>query len=99
MQFQTQMKIVGAKCSKGVLDNGQAYDSTTLFIEVPLDDSKGNACGFCTSEFRWGTSENYKLVEAQKMPLTVNATLEIVTSGKMQKTQLIGIKLPESKVA
>lgn len=97
MQFQTQMKIVGAKCSKGVLDNGQAYDSTTLFIEVPLDDSKGNACGFCTSEFRWGTSENYKLVEAQKMPLTVNATLEIVTSGKMQKTQLIGIKLPDNK--
>jgi len=93
------MKIVGAKCSKGVLDNGQAYDSTTLFIEVPLDDSKGNACGFCTSEFRWGTSENYKLVEAQKMPLTVNATLEIVTSGKMQKTQLIGIKLPENKAA
>ena len=97
MQFQTQMKIVGAKCSKGVLDNGQAYDSTTLFIEVPLDDSKGNACGYCTSEFRWGTSENYKLVEAQKMPLTVNATLEIVTSGKMQKTQLIGIKLPDNK--
>lgn len=99
MQFQTQMKIVGAKCSKGVLDNGQAYDSTTLFVEVPLDDSKGNACGFCTSEFKWGTSDNYKLIEAQKLPLTVNATLEIVTSGKLQKTQLVGIKLSESKAA
>lgn len=95
MQFQTSMKIVGAKCSKGVLDNGQAYDSTTLYAEVPLDSSKGNACGICTSEFRWGTSENYKLIEAQKLPITVTATLEIVTSGKLQKTQLVGIKLNE----
>lgn len=95
MQFQTQMKIVGAKCSKGVLDNGQAYDSTTLFVEVPLDASKGTACGICTSEFRWGTSDNYKLIEAQKLPVTVSATLEIVTSGKLQKTQLVGIKLNE----
>lgn len=93
MQFQTQMKIVGAKFSKGTLDNGQHYDSTTLYVEVPLDDSKGNACGICTSEFKWGTSDNYKLIEAQKLPLTVNATLEIVTSGKLQKTQLVGIKL------
>jgi hypothetical protein len=98
MQFQTQMKIVGAKCSKGVLDNGQAYDSTTLYVEVPLDASKGNACGICTSEFRWGISDNFKLIEAQKLPLTVNATLEIVTSGKLQKTQLVHIKLSE-KVA
>lgn len=95
MQFQTQMKIVGAKYSKGTLDNGQVYDSTTLFVEVPLDDSKGSACGICTSEFRWGTSENYRLIEAQKLPLVVNATLEIVTSGKIQKTQLVGIKLDQ----
>ena len=99
MQFQTQMKIVGAKFSKGVLDNGQAYDSTTLFVEVDLDSSKGSAVGVCTSEFRWGTSENNKLIEAQKLPLTVNATLEIVTSGKVQKTQLVGIKLPTDKAA
>ncbi|WP_340676167.1 hypothetical protein [Paraperlucidibaca sp.] len=95
MQFQTQMKIVGAKCSKGVLDNGQGYDSTTLFVEVPLDGSKGTACGFCTSEFRWGTSDNFKLIEAQKLPITVSATLEIVTSGKLQKTQLVNIKLTD----
>lgn len=97
MQFQTNLKIVGAKFAVGVLDNGQAYDSTTLFAEVSLDSSKGSACGVSTSEFKWGKSDNYKLIEAQKLPIEVVATMEIVTNGKMQKTQLIDIKLASGK--
>lgn len=97
MQFQTQIKILGAKFSKGQLDNGQHYDSTTLYIEVPLDASRGNACGICTDEFKWGTSDNFKLIQAQKLPLTVIGTLEVVSRAGKPQTQLIDIKLSDSK--
>jgi hypothetical protein len=46
-------KILGMKASKGVMDNGQAFDSTKIYVETRLDESKGSVIGiFCRTKYQ-----------------------------------------------
>lgn len=51
MKFQTELKVLGMKSSKGKMDNGMEFDSTKVYVETPLDDSKGNAKGCSVAEY------------------------------------------------
>ncbi|MDR6740993.1 hypothetical protein J2X56_003017 [Herbaspirillum sp. 1173] len=92
MKFTSQIKVLGMKASKGTLENGTAYDSTKVYVETGLDDSKGNAKGFSAVEYSFGTSDEYNKYKHLPFPFVAEATLEIVTTGKAQKTQLADLK-------
>lgn len=91
MQFQTQLKVVGMKASKGEME-GVTFDSTKIFVEVSLDDSRGNAHGCATAEYTIGTSDEYGKYKHLPCPWMGMADMEIVTSGKAQKTVIRSLK-------
>lgn len=97
MKFTNRVTITGALPSKGILESGVPYDSTKVFVETDLDDSKG--IGTATVEYKWGTSENYqkiahvlKAARASGKPALFDADLEIVTNGKTQRTQVLELR-------
>ena len=92
MKFNTQVKVLGMKANKGTMDNGQGYDSTKVYVETALDDSKGNAKGFAVAEYTLGLSEEFSKYKHLPFPFLADATVEIVTTGKAQKTQLVELK-------
>lgn len=92
MKFTSQVKVLGMKASKGTLENGNPYDSTKVYVETGLDDSKGNAKGFSAVEYGLGTSDEYNKYKHLPFPFMAEVTLEIVTTGKVQKTQLSELK-------
>ncbi len=59
MKFQTELKVLGMKSSKGKMDNGMEFDSTKVYVETPLDDSKGNAKGCSVAEYNLGLSDEF----------------------------------------
>lgn len=92
MKFTSRAKVVGMKCNKGQMDNGTAFDSTKVFVEVSLDDSKGTAKGSASVEYGFGTSVEFEKYKHLNFPFEADADFEIVTSGKVQKTQLVALR-------
>lgn len=92
MQFQSRVTIQGIKKSKGALENGTPYDSTKIYVQTGLDDSKGNGKGFSTVEYNFGTSEEFDKMKHLSFPLVADCEMEIVTNGKTQKTIVKGFK-------
>lgn len=91
MQFQQRVTVTGIKKSKGVLDNGQAYDSTKAFVVLPMDASKGDAVGSSAEPFNIGTSDVFDAWSRQSFPVEADATMEIVTSGTTTRVQIRSI--------
>lgn len=96
MKFTSQVVVTGMKASKGTMESGQSFDSTKVFLETPLDDSRGTAKGFATADYNLGLSDEYEKYKHLSFPFTAEASFEIVTSGKVQKTQLVALKPLES---
>lgn len=92
------MTILGMKRAKGALDNGTAYDSTKVYALTDLDASKGDAKGQFSSEYKFGTSENYAKFADLAFPFKAVAELEITTNGKSTATVIVGLT-PVKKAA
>lgn len=88
MKFTSLVKVTGMKFNKGTMDNGQSFDSTKVFVEMPLDSTRDNAMGAATTEYALGKAEEYQKYThlASSFPFMANADMEIVTNGKTQKT-------------
>lgn len=91
MQFEAQVKVLGAKWFNDVIE-GQQHDFTTLYIEVPLDESKGTAKGYATQEYKWGSSGEFQKIKHLPFPFHAVAKIEIVTSGRQQKQRVVELK-------
>ena len=91
MKFQSQVRVTGMKANKGLMDNGQSYDSTKVFVETELDSSRGTAAGFASSEYNFGLSDSFDRFKAFQFPFMATATFEMVTTGKIQKMQLLDL--------
>lgn len=92
MKFNTRITIAGVKGSKGKRESGQEYDSTKIYVQTDLDDSKGMGKGFATVEYNYGTSEEFHKLKHLPFPLVAEAELEIVTNGKTQKTVITSLQ-------
>jgi len=92
MKFNTQIKVLGMKANKGTMDNGAAYDSTRVYVETPLDEARGNAKGFAVADYVYNLSNEFERFKALAFPFMANATFEQVTTGKMQKIQLVDLQ-------
>jgi hypothetical protein len=95
MKMFTQVKVLGMKSSKGTLDNGQSFDSTKVYVETSLDDSKGNAKGFAVAEYTLGLADEFGKYKHLSFPFLADAAIEVVTNGKVQKFQLSDLKPTE----
>ncbi|QOZ84244.1 MULTISPECIES: hypothetical protein [Chromobacterium] len=91
MQFESNLKIIGAKRFKDTVD-GTLYDNTKLFVEVQLNDQNGNAVGSAASEMQWGTSDNFAKIQHLSYPFVAKCTLEMVTNGKTTKTVVLNVQ-------
>lgn len=92
MQFQSRVVVLGMKASKGTLDSGVGFDSTKVYVQTALDDSKGMGKGYATAEYNFGTSEEFHKYKHLPFPIECDAQLEIVTNGKTQKTVVNALK-------
>lgn len=91
MKFESEVIVCGMKASKGEVE-GNAYDSTKVYVETSLDDSKGMAKGVSTLEYTMGKSDEFDKFKHLPFPIKAIASFEIVTTGKVQKTVLHGLK-------
>jgi len=98
MKFTSTIKVTGMKFSKGTMDNGQAFDSTKVFVETELDSSKDTAMGTACAEYGLGKAEEYQKYKhlADSFPFMALADMEIVTNGKTQKTVIHSLRPVES---
>lgn len=94
MKFTSRIKVTGMKFSKGTMDNGQAFDSTKVFVETELDTSKDTAMGTAVAEYGLGKAEEYQKYKhlAGSLPFMADAEMEIVTNGKTQKTIVLSLR-------
>mgnify|MGYP000867030543 CR=1 FL=1 len=85
-------KVYGLKCSKGVMrDSGKEYDFTTVYVGIPLDESRGNMRGMATEAFRWGKAENYTKFDGIPLPFDAEIELETVSNGKELVQQILNV--------
>lgn len=98
MKFTSTIKVTGMKCSKGMMDNGQSFDSTKVFVETDLDASKDTAFGSATAEYALGKAEEFQKYKhlAGSGPFMAVAEMEIVTNGKTQKTVIHSLRPVDS---
>ncbi|WP_255992064.1 hypothetical protein [Chitinolyticbacter albus] len=92
MQFHTVVTVVGVKGFKGEI-NGDSLNSTTLFVQVALDESKGTQRGFSAAEYRFPDVALYESMKNHPFPHQAELELELVATGKGDsKTILRGWK-------
>lgn len=92
MKMQVAVKVLGMKASKGQMDNGQSFDSTKVYVETQLDESKGNAKGFAVSEYGFGLSDTFNHFKHLSFPFDATGEIEITTNGKTQKIVMLSLK-------
>jgi|GEM_PF-602316 len=79
-------KVVGMKYSKGEMD-GNAYDSTKVFVEVGLKDGfknesgEGKGRGVSTTSYSIGDASEYAKCEHLPLPFMAEFKMEMVTNG------------------
>lgn len=76
-----KMHILGMKKFKGNVD-GQDYDSTTVFVRMRQDDSKGTAKGFVGQDLRFGDSTNFDKLSSLTFPFEADVETDTVSNGK-----------------
>lgn len=72
--------MFGAKSSKGVLDNGDAYDSTKVYLQTNFKDGD-NFAGYAVVEYKYGKSDNFENIKDLKLPALVNVDFDTETTG------------------
>lgn len=94
MKFTSTIKVTGMKFSKGMMDNGQSFDSTKVFVETELDGSKDAAMGTACAEYGMGKADEFQKYKhlSGSLPFMAVAEMEIVTNGKTQKTVIHSLK-------
>lgn len=91
MEFTTRAEVSGMKKFKDTVE-GKEYDTTKLFIKTDLDSSQGNAMGFATVEYQFNDSGEFDKLKHLPFPFEADITIELVTTGKVQKQRVKSIK-------
>jgi len=79
--MQMRVSVIGMKRSKGVLENGNAYDSTKFYVLTKMDDRKGDAKGQAAVEYAYGDSKEYEKFQHLPFPFQADVDIEVVTTG------------------
>lgn len=91
MEVNAQVEITGAKNFVGNVE-GVQYDSTTIFVKTELDESRDNAKGYATTEYKFGTSAEYERLKGLPFPFMADVTIELGTTGKRDTKRLVSLR-------
>ena len=94
----SKLKITGFKANKGQMDNGTKFDSTKVFAETRLDESKGNMRGTASTEYNIGLSDEYEKYANIPLPFIAEVEIETVTNGKTRSQNILQL-IPLKSVA
>lgn len=82
-----KLKVTGWKFFKdSITDRAsgevKSYDTGRIFVELPLDDSKGRQKGTCTAEIRVPDSSHIAAIKHLPLPLDFDVEFEKQADGK-----------------
>jgi hypothetical protein len=80
MDIKQVFKVVGAKGFKGSVE-GQNFDSTKLYVLMPVSDRAGTEAGFNVSQVPFGKEEEFQKIKALKWPVDAELTISMTTKG------------------
>lgn len=96
MQMQSDVVVTAFKASKGDF-NGKPFDSTKVYVETGMQAGERSK-GIVSTEYVWGTSANYDLIEKLDPPFKAKAILQVVNNGRDSRTILVDL-IPEKSLA
>lgn len=76
--------FTGAKPSNFVID-GQTFDSTKVYIKLPIHDG----CGYATVEYDWQDHKNFAKLKDVPADSQVLLRVETVTTGKGRRKEIL----------
>lgn len=76
-----EFKVTGWKFFKGAID-GKDIDSGRVFVEVAIDDRRGNGKGTTTAEMRVPDAECIKRIAHLPLPSLFDLEIEQMSDGK-----------------
>lgn len=89
MLMQSDVVVTAFKASKGDF-NGRPFDSTKVYVETGMQAGERSK-GIVSTEYNWGTSANYDLIEKLDPPFKAKATLQVVNNGRDSRTILVDL--------
>lgn len=72
--------VQGLKRSKGMLENGKTYDSTTVYVNFPFGQSE-DMRGSATQPMKYGDYSNYQKFDGVALPFEAEIEIEAQTNG------------------
>ena len=75
-----RVQVLGCKGYKGEVE-GVQYDSTTLYVVLPVSKRAGTEAGFNVKEVKFGKEEEFQKMKNLPFPVTAELDLEINTKG------------------
>lgn len=80
MEIKQICQLLGAKGFKGEVE-GTNYDSTTLYVVMPVSERNGTEVGFNVSPMKYGKSDEYEKIKGLQFPLQAELTIAMTTKG------------------
>lgn len=89
--IKTVERITGMKKFKGEID-GRQFDTTTVFIDMKMDDRTGTRRGTSSIEFNAGTSAIYDRHNGVSLPAQFEVDWATLTNGSKSKQVIVGLE-------
>lgn len=83
-----EFKVTGWKFFKGAID-GKDIDSGRVYVEVSIDDRRGNGRGTTTAELRVPDAECIKRIAHLPLPALFDIAIEQMSDGKNGIKQVV----------
>lgn len=80
MNVKQVFRVLGAKGFKGTVD-GTNYDSTKLYVEMPVSEKNGTEVGFNGVSLPFGKEEEFQKLKGLPFPLQAELELAVTTKG------------------
>ena len=78
--MQDRYQVLGCKGFKGEVE-GVSYDSSTLYVVLPVSKRAGTEAGFNVKEVKFGKEEEFQKLKGLPFPIMAELDLEVNTKG------------------
>lgn len=78
--MEGRYQVLGVKGFKGEVE-GVTYDSTTLYVVLPVSKRAGTEAGFNAKEVKFGREDEYQKLKNLPFPVLAELDIEVNTKG------------------
>lgn len=78
--MQERCQVLGCKGFKGEVE-GFSYDSTTLYVVLPVSKRAGTEAGYNVREVKFGKEDEFQKLKGLPFPIMAELDLEMNTKG------------------